>query len=153
MRKLLLISIIAFATYSCTTLKMVNLSTPKMEEIINVSGTKNELYIKANQWMVKTFTNAKSVIQFQDKEAGKIMGRYLMHSYPGSYYTQEIDVFALITISVKDNATKIDIEPEPWKYDKSGFTIYNFSVEEAQNEVKKLQNDYKTFMLSKTDTW
>ena len=152
MRKLLLISIIAFATYSCTTLKMVNLSTPKMEEIINVSGTKNELYIKANQWMVKTFTNAKSVIQFQDKEAGKIMGRYLMHSYPGSYYTQEIDVFALITISVKDNATKIDIEPEPWKYYNKS-TIYNFSVEEAQNEVKKLQNDYKTFMLSKTDTW
>lgn len=43
--------------------------------IDSVKGSKNDLYVKANEWMAKTFTSAKDVIQMQDKEAGKIIGK------------------------------------------------------------------------------
>ena len=140
---------------SCATIQMV--TTPKQDGIIETRGTKDELYIKANQWMVKTFNNAKSVIQFQDKEAGKIMGKYLMNSITwggGLYASNSSDVYSLITISVKDNATKIEIEPtNEWKYDKSGVTILNYSSEKAQDDIKKLIEDYKKFMTTSKETW
>lgn len=144
---------------SCTTYKFV--SAPKVNEFIDVNGTKDQLYIKANQWIVRAFKDAKSVIQFQDKAEGKIMGKYLMNSikYGGGYglystpATSE-DVFSLITISVKDNATKIDIEPMgQWKYDASGMTIFNYSPEKAQADIKALIADYTKFITSKDDTW
>ena len=96
-------SIIAlFFLYSCVTTQSIT-APGKITETFNIPGSKNELYIKANQWMVKTFNNAKSVIQFQDKEAGKIMGKYLMHNYSftGLYGTQSTsDIYALISPSL-----------------------------------------------------
>lgn len=145
---------------SCTTVsKMVTL--PKVGDIIAVSGTKDDLYIKANIWMVRTFKDAKSVIQFQDKGAGKIMGKYLMNSinwggeigqYSNSVYSK--DVFSLITISVKDNATKIDIEPMgKWEFDSSGATVLSYSPEKAQADIKALIEDYKNYVTTKEDVW
>ena len=133
---------------SCVTLQTV--TAPKMGEIIEVPGTKEELFVKANEWMVRTFNNAKSVIQFQDKEAGKIMGKYLMFSIS----QVNTDVYSLITISVRDKATKIDIEPMgDWKYDNSGMTVYNYSTEKAQSEIKRLIDDYKVYMGKNKEVW
>ena len=125
-------------------------TTTKANNVLEVSGTKNELFIKANEWMVRSFKDAKSVIQFQDKEAGKIMGKYLMHSYS----TTDTDVYSLITIEVKDNATKIDIEPiGKWFYDKSGMTIYSYSPEQAQSDIKSLLAGYETYMSKGKESW
>ncbi|WP_107822016.1 DUF4468 domain-containing protein [Mangrovibacterium marinum] len=60
-------------------MSLQQVTVSKSEQVIEVPGTKDELYVKANEWMVRSFNNAKSVIQFQDKEAGKIMGKYLLH--------------------------------------------------------------------------
>jgi hypothetical protein len=151
--------LLIFFLSSCTSYKLV--TAPKVNEFIDVQGTKDELYIKANQWIVRTFKDAKSVIQFQDKAEGKIMGKYLMHSTTygggfGLYSTaiSSVDVYSLITISVKDNATKIDIEPMgEWKYDSSGVTIFNYSPEKAQRDINTLIQDYKKFILLKEDVW
>jgi hypothetical protein len=148
MKKLILISIVTFALQSCLSLQTV--TVPKTDKIIEVQGTKDELYIKANEWMVRTFNNAKSVIQFQDKEAGKIMGKYLMNSIGQT----GADTYSLITISVKDGATKIDIEPtEAWQYDSSGMTVYNYSKEKAEADIAALLEDYTTYMTKETETW
>lgn len=137
-------------------------TVPKNGEIIEIPGTKSELFVKSNQWMVRMFKDAKSVIQFQDKEAGKIMGKYLMNSISsggggfGLYSTpvSTTDIYSLITISIKDNATKIDIEPMgDWKYDSSGMTIFNFSPEKAEASIKVLIADYRKFITSKDDSW
>ncbi|MCX6238091.1 MAG: DUF4468 domain-containing protein [Bacteroidia bacterium] len=142
--------LLVFLFSSCMTIKYV--TAPKASEIIDVSGTKNDLYVSANLWMVRTFGSAKSVIQFQDKEAGKIMGRYLMRSFGVVIKgASAIDVYSLITISVKDNATRIDIEPlGNWPYNKSG---YAYSSEMAQMDIKALINEYRKFISLKEDIW
>lgn len=138
---------------SCTPIKWV--TTPKVGEIIDVPGTKDELYIRANQWMVRHFKSAKSVIQFQDKEAGKIMGKYLMNTIDLEKAMNNLpitnDVYTLITISVKDNATRIDIEPlEYWPYNKR---VLTYSPEMAQRDIKVLIDGYKNFISVKEDVW
>jgi hypothetical protein len=46
-------------------------------EVVSVdnSTNKQELYSRAREWFVKSFKSSKSVIEFEDKETGKIIGR------------------------------------------------------------------------------
>ena len=45
--------------------------------IYKVEGKqKDELYMKANLWLVETFNSAESVIQYSDKEYGVISGKF-----------------------------------------------------------------------------
>lgn len=75
-------------------------------DIYNIEGkTKAELYVSANEWMAENFVNAKSVIQYSDKEAGKIVGKYIDNSQEGSYYYTYKSV---MTISFKDGRIKVD---------------------------------------------
>jgi hypothetical protein len=39
---------------------------------------KNDLFVMANSWMVKTFNSPQDVIQYNDKEAGIIKGKFLI---------------------------------------------------------------------------
>lgn len=75
---------------------------------------KNANYVKANEWMVQAFNNAESVIQFTDKESGVIKGRYAMKMgvTSTSPYVSNTPAFtAIITIRVKDKASRIEIAP------------------------------------------
>jgi len=46
------------------------------EGVVKVDGVSaTDLYIRANEWFAKTFNSANAVIQMQDKEAGKIIGK------------------------------------------------------------------------------
>jgi hypothetical protein len=81
------------------------------EKIFEIQNTpKNELYIRANAWFVDTFNSAESVIQFQDKEAGKIMGKYKMYILVGQPVSLTVGVTSIITVDVKDNMARLRIE-------------------------------------------
>ena len=47
---------------------------------VQTKTNKNSNFIKANEWMVQSFNDAKSVIQFKDKEAGIFKGKYPIKS-------------------------------------------------------------------------
>lgn len=79
-------------------------------EVVNVEGkTKTELYINANEWIVHTFNSAKDVIQFNDKEAGKIICKTLTSISFGKGWNKVIldPIYFLVTIEVKDGRYKI----------------------------------------------
>ena len=100
---------IALLLTSCiTATKVTFLETEHLSIVYDdVIGSKDELYVKANAWMVSAFNNAKSVVQYQDKEAGTIMGKYLMHggtlvqSMAGTTTSSE-EVYAIIDIRIKE---------------------------------------------------
>lgn len=98
---------------SCATM-MGTKASPEMrifEKIIDIPDkTKNELYINANSWFVENFNSAESVIEFQDKESGKIMGKYVYTYYEGIYNHM---VRQVISIDLKDNKVRITIN-EPY---------------------------------------
>lgn len=75
-------------------------------EIVKASGNKDELYSRSKEWFAKTYNSAQRVIQMDDKESGKIVGKAMMQVYDNGdcgyiNYT--------ISISVKDGKYKYEI--------------------------------------------
>ncbi|WP_233248578.1 DUF4468 domain-containing protein, partial [Desulfonatronum sp. SC1] len=58
----------------------------RYERIIEVPNhTKSEIYVKANAWFVETFNSAENVIEFNDRESGRVMGKYVFTYNEGVY--------------------------------------------------------------------
>ncbi|MCH3883264.1 MULTISPECIES: DUF4468 domain-containing protein [Tenacibaculum] len=118
----------------------------------------NSNYIKANEWMVNTFNDPKSIIQFSDKDAGIVKGKYVMYSgQAATKYTAEVKpYFSIITIRVKDKASKIEISPisefviTNFMGSKAGFTPEMFSL-----SAKSLAEKFEKHMKDKSanDNW
>lgn len=135
---------IAFIINACAPLKTIMIEEPFIKVYDNLEASQNELFLKANEWMVATFKDAESVIQYSDKEEGTLLGKYLMNGEvrQGLYnVTTDTRIYAKIDIRVKDNKARISIEPmEAWKYDPSGMTIYSYSREDAIAEMEELSS-------------
>jgi hypothetical protein len=107
---------------SCLSIKKTLESPPTRMKKIENNSNKDSNFIKANEWMVETFNNAESVIQFTDKEAGIVKGKYIMKKgkVSTSAYVASTDPFyAVITIRVKDNASRIEIAPPTSMYSQT----------------------------------
>ena len=77
---------------------------------------KSDLYKNAKQWFVDTFNNSKFVIQSEDKEEGKIVGKGII------YATHK----ALIGASQLSTTITIQVE---CKDDRYRYKIYDMSLE------------------------
>ena len=121
----------------------------------SLSSNQSELFVKANGWMVETFNDASSVIQYSDKEAGVLIGKYLLSGkvLTGLYgATADTRVYAKIELKVKDNKARIIITPmSSWRYDSSGMTIYNYSKEDAIDDMNKLAESFKSYISQSSD--
>ena len=81
-------------------------------EVVTIdSVSKNELYSRAREWFAKTFNSSKSVIQMDDKENGKIIGKASMHVYHKALGSNFPSGYINYTISVylKDGRYKYEI--------------------------------------------
>ena len=77
----------------------------KMSITIAVDGDKKDLFTDLNIWVIQNFQSAKTVIQYSDKEAGVISGRYLERYLQDNYWD---DLYVMFTIKVSN--TKIILE-------------------------------------------
>ena len=76
----------------------------------NLHGTKADLFVKANEWVAKTFVSAKDVIQMSDKEAGKILAKGVMEATGRVGITKCIFYIKFtLAIDVKDNKSRCKI--------------------------------------------
>lgn len=132
---ILLISVILFA--SCTPMTMI--TSPVIIEEKSPSMNKNDLFVTANLWMIDVFNDAKSVIQFSDKEAGVLKGRYVWFYRSGGQYIPEYEFTATITIYVKDNNIRLEIQSEPYpaSINLSGMTDLNAVFNKKVSSIKE----------------
>lgn len=153
MKNFLLLAL-CLALTSCGGYKTTTVTIPEVTKQFEVEGTKDDLYVKSNQWMVENFKSAKSVIQFSDKEAGIVSGRYFFSGYTSSAgygasaSVTNTEIYALIRLQVKEGASKITIQPEDFGY-VEGFMIQNYGVESKEGIELKLQAlmlDYEDYM-------
>ncbi len=79
-----------------------------IEKVFEVQKPKAELYVLCMDWVVKSFKSAKAVIQYQDKEAGKIVGKGIMVVKYGMGIP--MDTHFTLTIEVKDNKIRASVE-------------------------------------------
>lgn len=131
------------------------------EEVLELPGhSKDQLYIRANSWFVETFNSAESVIEFQDKEAGKLMGKYIF-SYSEGVYTYNVK--QTVDVEMKDDKVRVRITNPLYRATSGmGETYYNNSyrlletqqgVERARSEWKKLTASLESYLEEKDEDW
>lgn len=152
-----LASLAALVLFSCAPALIQFHEDEHLVEIFeDLKASQDELYLKANSWMIETFKDAESVIQHSDKEEGAIIGKYLMSGGLSSgMYGSTVDtrIYAIIDIRVRDDKTRIEIKPQDsWHYDASGMTVYNFSKDDAKREMVRLaESFYNSIMKESVD--
>ena len=150
MKKLFLLSI-SFLLLNCGLTPSLMQSNP-IEKVFKLEGqNKSDLYVKANQWMVNSFNNAKSVIQFSDKESGTITGKYMLGKLTASdRFNPGTEAYAIVNIQVKDGASKVTITPESFKYYKGNpYSLY--SEEKAIKDINALFDSFEKYMNTKNN--
>ena len=115
----------------------------KLAEVFkNVPGTRQELFLKANDWMTQAYVDAESVIQHFDDEEGVVIGNYLMY---GGVSPERVDnrVYAIIDIRVRDNEARIEIRPqERWRFSNNQTSPYTYSKEDARFQMIRLSKSF-----------
>jgi hypothetical protein len=147
--------LVVFFTSCGASTKLTKVNIEPVSKIINIDNSKSQLYIKANDWMVNSFNNSKSVIQFSDKENGIVTGKYLMKSIflTDGWSGSNKEIYAIIKIQNKDGASKITISPAEYEY-YTGFgqqDIHRFTQQDAQNQINDLLSSFEEFMTRAID--
>lgn len=147
---------------SCVSTKQTILDSPPQKvQTIQNEYDKDSNFIKANEWMVETFNDASSVIQFTDKEAGVVKGKYVMRkgSVTAGLYGTSTTIepfYAIITIRVKDQACRMEIDPPTGMYSQKAFNVeHGFTPAQFNKEADLLIASFEESMLSKStnDGW
>ena len=179
--KKLFFALSIFFLASCAAQKYTAADYPipfQIEQIDTVAGTKDALFVKANEWVAKTFNSAKDVIQMHDKEAGKIIAKGIMETkgtiglISGSYFIKYT-----ISIDVKDGRCKVKFSDfvlnETRCYTTNGLHTksynssfdndklpYNVSAKtwgnvkgDCWHQAKALLKDFKIHMNQKSENW
>jgi hypothetical protein len=140
MKKFFYVLAVAVIFTSCLGYKTVTFTDDEFVKTHeNLDGTQDELFLKANEWMVSVFNSAKSVVQHSDKQEGVIIGKYLMHTIPtsntGMYGTyDDIDVFAVIDIRVRDGKARLQIKPTDYSHPN----MLPYTKQDALDEMNRL---------------
>lgn len=77
----------------------------QFKSIDSASGTKDQLYLKAKSFIVKTFNSAKDVIQMDDEDNGIVVCKGLLTPYINAGFGMQSEQYVnfTITLNVKDN--------------------------------------------------
>jgi len=151
-----LIALLVFsALSSCVSSRQIlEKPEPRTESFTN-NLDKDSNYVLANEWMVETFNDAESVIQFTDKESGTVKGKYLIREgfTSTSPYIASIEPkYAIITIRVKDNSCRIEIDPPGGEFysQKSMGEEIGFTPRMFETEADGLIVNFRERMTSKS---
>jgi len=152
MKKFTLLIFLAFV--SCA--PMMDVKIQSVQEVVETKSSKNDLFVKANQWMVKTFNNAESVIQFSDKESGTITGKYMLkqtYSVGSNYqYVPNGGIFAVINIDIKDNKARITITPENYRTpSQHNDPALIYKEETARADINNLIQEFSESIKQESD--
>lgn len=157
MRNLIFILIASVFMASCATYYpfATAFPDPEIDKIVDTKLTRNDAYTLANEWMVEKFVSATDVIQYSDKEAGIIKGKFTLHTlsrhYSGSLvYKEKIE--GLVTVRVKDNKAKITIVVTPIVevgIDNNKWS--EIALKTAKSIVVNLISSFETTMTTTTD--
>ncbi|CAB4126473.1 Domain of unknown function DUF4468 with TBP-like fold [uncultured Caudovirales phage] len=145
--------------------------------IDTVSGTKEELFIKANEWFATAFKNANAVLQLKDKEAGKLLGKGSLDCLynPKKPWSVPINVQFTVIVDVKDGRYRFEFTDVIAKNYGSGLNVYSIekpfdysnkprslsfnqekweeAVEGCREQIRTLKNSLKATMREKGKDW
>jgi len=157
MKKILLVLVIGILATSCFTKNKIPevQEEPQIEIIIDSLGlTKDEIYSKVNSWFVENFNSAESVIEYQDKDAGRIMGKYVYDYSTGMGYKGWVR--QTIVIDMKDNKIRVSIKDPYYRTNGNAMWGSNGAVREYtpvtdNDDLKEAKEKWNILVLSLKD--
>lgn len=113
-----------FLSLACASAGKLTGTVPdNYSEVVEISGSKDSIYTKANLVFVDLFNNAESVIQFSDKEAGVVKGKYGPTSL--SMGLDSYRVYSIIQVDAKDGKYRISMTLSDIKWYNSWNSSWN----------------------------
>lgn len=91
----------------------IRTTTTPIENIYKVEGkSKEQIYNLARQWFSEYFVSGESVVDYEDKKAGTIIGKGKIPTYKkiisfSPYYDRQLYIGFKLRVDVKDNKIKI----------------------------------------------
>ena len=118
-------------------------------EVITLDKSKDEIYSSINEWFVKTFKDSKEVIDFQDKEVGKIVGKgiMVMDTKLNPLYKYDLHTKFVIKTEVKEGKYRFVISD----FNITDNNLYNVTLEEIVLNTKKKNGKPKKLNVSLRD--
>lgn len=105
MKNVLFVLFVAASLSSCAVQQALPEDLTTHELIFDFPGSdKATLYHRANSWLAETFVSAETVIDYQDKEAGRIIGKFTSRARQGNNVG---DTRQTVAIDVKDEMARI----------------------------------------------
>ncbi len=124
------------------------------QEIVDLSGMKKDLiFQKSLEWISTTFGSGKSVLDYSDKESGKIVGNIFTHF---TIVIAKVNVKVKMTIDIKDGKARLTYSPSTIVYEDIERDIRSGEVDDVKESFKPITNSYMDFMLkqkSNNDNW
>jgi hypothetical protein len=137
-------------------------------EVVYVDSlaNKQELFSRAREWFAKAYKSSTNVIQMEDKESGKIVGKALMQvyhkalgsNYPSGYinytisiyikdgrYKYEVTDFHHTDYGICENMINTTDKTMGMSYQKT----YNYYLYQMDNNIKDLIFNLKASMTTK----
>ncbi len=155
-----IVIIIVLSVFSgCVATKPLPSDLTTYEKIFSLPNqSKDQLYIKTNEWFVRTFVSSESIIEFQDKDAGKILGKYVNDFTKGIYNYR---VKQVISIDIKEGKVRLIINEPLIKATGSVLSTepYNFpykkikslsQLELIKTHWQKLASDLENTLIKDT---
>ena len=152
--------VFCFLFFGCVSTKSVEMQP--FEEIVDVPGKMaDDLFVKSNSWMVDNFKNANSVVQFSDKAAGVIKGKYIAPNIQDGMYLYDIQ--STITIEVKDERYRISMADPvvyylgttyaPTAGNRQVYPLYDKLADKLKVEWSNLAQSLKNNLTSNSSNW
>ena len=148
----MIIGLVTLISACATTYNIAPLSQQRMEEIIEINGVnQDDLYIRANVWFVEQFRHAGSVIQFQDKEAGIIKGKFVFYHTKGF---STLTMHSTITVNVREDRARIVFDsPSYTNQHGQGGPITDDVMTQFHIRWRNLFRSFNQTMMSPTSSW
>lgn len=156
MKKSILIAVMAIAGLSAKSQTLpIDSATQKVtyNAIVTATGKKDELYSKARSWFATAFKKANYVLQMDDKEAGKLIGKgtatgVLKDSWNISV-TAGFTLSYTVFVTVKDGKYRYEITDfSEQDYELAGHALWskhNYDISDLaiNPKYKKGSGEYK----------
>ena len=159
-----LVMAICLMMVSCASLVPVTSPEDSFEQVLEFPGlSKDDLYLCANTWFVMTFTDAESVIQFSDKEGGRIAARCNVITdqwfYDGLEFGNRIKFSQVVLVNIKDGRLRLEITLLSFDPPHTALTYYERKFKIQGNVIdprlmwEDLANSLYTYVNSENQAW
>jgi len=157
---IILISISLFVFYGCAGSMTAVTNDTKLNRVVEVENmSKDEIFVKSMEWFSRTFKESKSVIDYQDKEAGKIIGNGAVVHYFNMIVNGQVKFS--VKIEAKENRSRITLSNFSSKIiGTSGPAVDGALMQGEYNKVlpklEVLMDEYATYLKSASssnDDW